>query len=778
MNGIADPATLQTGLSGTALAITRVPDGGAHASADMAFRSWEAASWRWLYVAIVLVLITLLIGGVFFYQAEEASARRKVHDNLNIVSSLKVEQIVQWRRELMGNAEDLASQPHLVAAVERWLQRQNAADLATITTSLSILKGRANLNDAMIIDTGGSLRLNLLGHANILDGTDYETLVQVMRDRRPALTGLHPHIEDARPHVDVVAPLVSQQGNIVGAVILEAEANTYLYPMLASWPTTASTAETLLVRRFDDSAEILNQTRHLPTNDASPLIPLSRTEVPAVQAALGREGIVEGLDYRGEPVVAVLRAIPESHWFLVTKIDTAEAYADWNAHSRLLLLLMATLMLSTLGGLIWLRRRAHDYRDLSRAEAELRDHKSLLEEAVQQRTQELKERNTRLAVEIVERKAAEQALRESQADLNRAQMVGKIGSWRQDVVRNQLTWSPENHRIFGVPENTAMTYETFLDIVHPDDRAYVDQMWQKALGGTAYDIEHRLLVDGEVKWVSEKAELEFAADGTLLGGFGTTQDITEQRLAASRLQAANERLGGLAAEQAAELRQLAGDLTRAEQQERDRLYELLHDDVQPLLVAVRLGLSGVNENTDNPTCMKIAAAARNQISQALTTTRTLSRELSPPLIRERGLGPALESLSRLMASYYNLSVDFAYDPDAEPADVATRLLCFNAVRELLLNVVKHAGTESAELSLQLDGPDILRISVVDRGQGFDAAAAQPTGATIGSGLSSIERRLGMIGGGLTIQSRPDEGTTAVIWAPQCPGPACDSLLGD
>lgn len=752
MNGIADPITLQAGELGMPLAAAqRLP----------------ATSWHWLYVAIGLVFATLLIGGTFFYQAEQASARRKIHDNLDIVSSLKVAQIVQWRRELMGNAEDLASQPHLVAAVERWLRHPNADDLATITTSLSILKGRANLNDTMIVDTDGLLRLNLAGHFNVLDGTDYQTLFAAMRERRPSLTGLHPHIENATPHVDVIAPLNSAGGKVVGAVILESDAASVLYPMLASWPTASKSSETLLVHRTDgDAVEILNPPRHNPDTGIGLQISIDRTEVPAVQAALGREGIFEGVDYRGERVVSALRPIPDSPWFLVTKIDVAEAFADWNAHSRLLLALMATLTLSTLGGLVWLRRRAHDYRDLSRAEAELRDHKAHLEEMVQQRTQELKDRNTRLAVEIVERKAAEQALRESQDDLNRAQAVGKIGSWRLNVIDNRLTWSPENHRIFGVPVGTAMTYETFLDIVHPDDRAYVDKTWQDALGGTVYDIEHRLLVGGEVKWVSERSELDFAADGTLLGGFGTTQDISERRLAAVRLQAANERLGGLAAEQAAELRQLAGELTRAEQQERDRLYELLHDDVQPLLVAVRLGLSGITENTDNPTCVKVAAAANEQISQALTTTRTLSRELSPPLLRERGLGPALDSLCRLMESYYNLSVDFACDPDAEPADVATRLLCFNAVRELLLNVVKHANTGAAELNLQLHGPAELHISVVDRGRGFDASPCR-TGAcaSIGSGLSSIERRLGMIGGRLAIESRPNEGTVADIWAP-------------
>jgi signal transduction histidine kinase len=724
--------------------------------------SWRAMSWRWPYWAVAMLFITLMTAGTFFYQSEASSAQRKVRDNLDIVSSLKVAQIVQWRRELLGNAEDLASQPHLVRAVTRWLRLPNEDDLGTITTSLKILKGRANLNDVMIVDTAKQLRLNLVGHADILDAADYETLAAVLRDRRPAFTGLHPHIENSESHVDVIAPFVSSYGEVVGAVIIETEASDFLYPMLASWPTASTTAETLLVHRVDDAVEFLNPPRHHPEAVRQLRIPLDRTEFPAVRAVLGQEGIVEGTDYRGESVLAVLRPIPDTPWFLVTKIDSAEAFADWHSRLRLLLLLMATLTLATLAGLLWLRKSADNFRELSRAEAELRDHKSHLEETVAQRTQELKNRNELLAVEIIERRSVEQALREAQADLNRAQVVGQIGSWRLDVIKNRLTWSPENHRIFGVPEGTVKTYETFLDVVHPEDRNYVDRMWRAALRGDAYDIEHRLLIGDEVKWVREKAELEFAADGMLLGGFGTTQDITERRLAKSRLEAVNKRLADLAAEQAADLRELAGELTRAEQKERDRLYELLHDEVQPLLVAARLALSGINEDSTTDTCVRVATDTCEHISKVLAAARTLSTQLSPPLIRERGLGPALESLCRLMASHYGLKVDFACDPDAEPTDIATRLLCFNAVRELLLNAVKHAGTGSVELNLQLDSPNSLRISVVDRGQGFDTSTIA---SGSGTGLPSIKRRLGMIGGRLTIDSRPGEGTTAVLWAP-------------
>jgi PAS domain S-box-containing protein len=140
-----------------------------------------------------------------------------------------------------------------------------------------------------------------------------------------------------------------------------------------------------------------------------------------------------------------------------------------------------------------------------------------------------------------QRAAAEDALRQSRADLERAQEVGQIGSWRLDVRRNILTWSDETYRIFGIPLKAPLTYESFLGAVHPDDRQYVDTQWIAAMAGAPYSIEHRIIVGGQIKWVREKAYLEFDEAKDLLGGFGIVQDITERKSAEDGLCESEER---------------------------------------------------------------------------------------------------------------------------------------------------------------------------------------------------------------------------------------------
>jgi PAS domain S-box-containing protein len=147
--------------------------------------------------------------------------------------------------------------------------------------------------------------------------------------------------------------------------------------------------------------------------------------------------------------------------------------------------------------------------------------------------------------DITEHKRAEDALRASEANLTKAQAIAHIGSWHLDVAHNQLTWSQEVFRIFGMPEGTPLTYETFLASIHPGDRAAVDQAWSAAVRGAPYDIEHRIVVGDAVKWVRERAEVEFDQNGRAVSGVGTVQDITERKRAQEELLRLNRALRAL-----------------------------------------------------------------------------------------------------------------------------------------------------------------------------------------------------------------------------------------
>ncbi|WP_435626695.1 PAS domain S-box protein [Candidatus Ferrigenium straubiae] len=143
--------------------------------------------------------------------------------------------------------------------------------------------------------------------------------------------------------------------------------------------------------------------------------------------------------------------------------------------------------------------------------------------------------------DITEHKQLETALRHSEETLSVAQSVAQIGSWFLDIPANRLEWSSEAYRIFGTPQQDAINMETFVAIVHPDDRDFVLRAWGEAMAGTPYDIEHRIAVDGKERWVRERARIERDPEGRPLTGIGTVQDITERKRVEEALRTSEHR---------------------------------------------------------------------------------------------------------------------------------------------------------------------------------------------------------------------------------------------
>lgn len=131
----------------------------------------------------------------------------------------------------------------------------------------------------------------------------------------------------------------------------------------------------------------------------------------------------------------------------------------------------------------------------------------------------------------------QKALSRKEQQLKDAQEVAKTGSWHLDIPGNLLEWSEETYRIFEVPTDTPMTYETFLGYVHPDDKQRVDECWQVALKTGTYELEHRIKTSGGIKWIRERARLEFDPASKLAKAIGTAQDITEKKNTENELKA-------------------------------------------------------------------------------------------------------------------------------------------------------------------------------------------------------------------------------------------------
>jgi PAS domain S-box-containing protein len=394
----------------------------------------------------------------------------------------------------------------------------------------------------------------------------------------------------------------------------------------------------------------------------------------------------------------------------------------------------------------------------NRAREQLQKAYNELETKVQERTAELA--------------ASAAALRQSQQDLTRAQTVGQIGSWRLDLRRNVLTWSEETHRIFGVPPGTPMTYEAFLTLVHPEDRQYVDAQWKAGLRGEPYDVEHRIVADGHVKWVREKAYLEFDETETLLGGFGITQDITERKQAQRQLEELNQTLERRVAERTAEakrraeqLQALAARLTQAEQNERQRLATILHDHLQQLLVGAKFHLGVLRGRRQEPDVREPLDQIDALLDQSLETSRNLTVDLSPPILMHGNMTQVLRWLADWMRSKHGLEVKLHADEQADPQAHEVRVLLYQATRELLFNVVKHAQVDQATVELCRPDDRYIQVTVRDKGVGFAPSEAGDGNKGSGFGLLAIRERLEWLNGSLDVDSRLGEGTVATLTVP-------------
>jgi PAS domain S-box-containing protein len=272
-------------------------------------------------------------------------------------------------------------------------------------------------------------------------------------------------------------------------------------------------------------------------------------------------------------------------------------------------------------------------------------------------------------------------------------------------------------------------------------------------GGRQVVSMHRSVVHGRPGWFEARIQPLAGSWNEQRAALVIISEITERKESERRI-----------LEYQSRLRSLSSELALAEQRERRRIASELHDRIGQSLAMARIKLGGIRRDDFDAVLDEV----RGLLDQSIQDTRTLTFELSPPILHELGLEPALEWLLERFAARHSFSTSFHGDglPVELPGDVLG--LVFQSVQELLVNVAKHARARTVDITLDRRD-DVLRLEVADDGIGATPARAPRTGRSPGGfGLFSIRERLEHLGGSFTIDSQPGKGTRAQLRVPLRP----------
>ena len=460
----------------------------------------RAHRWAWwLLAGLVLgLLLSMAWGARSVYQQREQRYHHQIEGGLRAISLLQVRNVADWRRQHIADAAALTDDGLFAQAAARWHAAPSEALQEPLRERLRSFVEHGGYSAAFWVDAQGTLRL---GPQGALQGTlalpEQQALRQALAQAEPVAVELHRDAAFAFAIFGVLAP-VFDGDTPLGAVWLVSDARTQLFPQVESWPSASRSAESLLVQRDGDELVYVSPLRH--RSDAP--LSLRQAIVPGrdvvVQAVAGARGVVYGSDYRGQEVLALVSAVPDSPWVLVSKLDVEEAFVEAQRGEWLALALLASLALLS-GGCA---AAAWQWRAWRR------------------------ERGLKLALE------------RNMRWLDSAQKAASAGYFAYDAEHQKFFMSSMAHAIFGLPPQEYMTLQQWMDMVHPEDRAHVLQVHAEAIAAhTPLGTQYRIVraSDGAQRWLQVWGEYGDGTDTDPLRMTGTVQDITERKQAEQQL---------------------------------------------------------------------------------------------------------------------------------------------------------------------------------------------------------------------------------------------------
>lgn len=312
-------------------------------------------------IAFLVLAALVLTIGYLYYKGETAQYRLQVGRELDALASLKVAQINRWRNECLADAGSLSQNSEIAVLLDRLMKEgPNQRLSGQLVALLEPIRDHHDYAALFFVDRSGSVCL-AIGDSSSLSATCAHGL-DAERDQRERgfVPTLHRDEHGDKLHVDIVAPIFKGEGQrtaFLGELVLQADPYLDLYPLVQPWPAPDKTSECLIVESVGQNILLLNEPR-VQQEGAQVLLSLNRS-MPLVEerAARGEEGIVSGQDYRGGEVLASIRKVPGTNWYLVTKASAEIITMPLKIRVWLAVLLTLALLTGAGAALVHLWRR-------------------------------------------------------------------------------------------------------------------------------------------------------------------------------------------------------------------------------------------------------------------------------------------------------------------------------------------------------------------------------------------------------------------------------------
>ena len=488
---------------------------------------------------LVMVFLICVVGYGYFNNLRQIITAEKTAE-LNTIAKLKSDQITQWRKERLADASAIQNNRIIADHLRDYMGGTDHSDvLVEFKLWMESLCSSYGYVSATLYKTDGTLLVSA-------SAADWKPVLfsrllveDAVRKSEVFISDFHREEPGRIIHLNLAVPIghkIGKQFRTLAVLVLDIDPQQFLYPLIQTWPTTSASAETLLVERSGDDVLFLNELRHRSDTAMKLRTPLTARNLPGVRAALGLEGVTEGKDYRGVPVLAASRNIPGSPWSMVAKVDLSEIYDPVKARAWWVLFFCAlSVLVAGLAIYQWWFRKLEEDKQL-----QLVEHNRELEKKTNELENAVYELDT-LNRELEQRRIEAEESQKKLLQLSRAVVNSPTTILITDYHGRIEYVNPKFTELTGYSSEEAIGQTPNILNAGVQTKEFYSEMWETICAGKEWHGDFcNKKKNGDIYW--ERASISPIRDdqGNITHFVAIKDDVTEDKRVAAELLIAQE----------------------------------------------------------------------------------------------------------------------------------------------------------------------------------------------------------------------------------------------